>query len=212
MPTSDDLQKQARSFGDTLNDLLNRTVVNGPVLSVVTSQPGDRAWIGYRLTKNEFVPRQAMPLTASEAKPKLFLGAYYVLTIEDGYLTSQRSNGGVYLDADMGTCMFRYDYERDKSGYPESHLHVYGESPALAALGHPKPLGDLHFPMGGRRFRPSLEDIILMLVTEGLVDARDGWESAISEHRERFHKIQLKAAARRDPETAQAGIDTARSD
>jgi hypothetical protein len=63
-------------------------------------------------------------------------------------------------------------------------------------------LKDYHFPVGGRRFRPTLEDIIEFLVLERLVEAHHGWEDAAGEHRSEWDRRQLRAAVRRDPETA----------
>jgi hypothetical protein len=38
-------------------------------------------------------------------------------------------------------------------------------------------LGRLHFPVGGKRFWPCLEDLVEMLIVEGLVSGRDGWQA-----------------------------------
>jgi len=35
-----------------------------------------------------------------------------------------------------------------------------------------------------------------------LADARDGWEDALRAHRQAYWRIQLRAAIRRDPQTA----------
>ncbi len=56
--------------------------------------------------------------------------------------------------------------------------------------------------MGGRRYRPSVEDVIEFLVVEGLVEAHDGWQDAVKVERDEFHQIQLRAAVRRAPEPA----------
>ena len=36
---------------------------------------------------------------------------------------------------------------------------------------------------GGKRFRPSLEEIVEFLVVEGLTGGRPGWDAAVEEHR-----------------------------
>jgi hypothetical protein len=68
-----------------------------------------------------------------------------------------------------------FDYERDKAGgYPEAHLQVPGQSGALAAMTSgpdKRSLDRLHFPVGGRRFRPILEDVIEFLIVEQLAQA-----------------------------------------
>jgi hypothetical protein len=79
---------------------------------------------------------------------------------------------------------------------------VAGTSPALDKIRERRPavateLGQLHFPVGGRRFRPTLEDIVEFLVLEGICDGRPGWENAVQEHRMRWRENQFKAAVRR---------------
>ena len=64
---------------------------------------------------------------------------------------------------------------------------------------------DLHLPAGGRGYRPSLEDLIEFCILEELVTPRPGWQSALDASRDRFHIQQLRAAMRRDPDSA-AGV------
>jgi hypothetical protein len=41
-----------------------------------------------------------------------------------------------------------------------------------------------------------------LLISEKLATAREGWEQVIGESRQQFQRLQLRAAIRRDPETA----------
>ena len=76
---------------------------------------------------------------------------------------------------------------------------------------HPRPVGlfawrakklpDFHFPVG-RRYRPSIEDVIEFLIVEGLAPAKDGWQEAMAETREELRLVQLRSVVRRDPEVA----------
>lgn len=73
----------------------------------------------------------------------------------------------------------------------------------LSAADRPKdPMAKLHFPVGGRRYRPSLEDVIEFLVNERLVRARDGWKKALDSSREEFRDRQLCAAVGFRPDVA----------
>jgi hypothetical protein len=116
----------------------------------------------------------------------------------------------IHAADDERSPLCHFDYERSKSGYPEAHLQVFGESAALTAWeGDPfgrRGLGRLHFPMGGRRYRPILEDVIEFLVAEGLAEARDGWRDVIEAERHEYQQIQLRAAIRRDPDTARSAV------
>ncbi len=51
--------------------------------------------------------------------------------------------------------------------------------------------------MGGRRFRPILEDVIEFLIVEQLAKPRDdGWKDVLDQEREEYYRIQLQAAIR----------------
>ncbi|AYY11516.1 hypothetical protein EF847_01040 [Actinobacteria bacterium YIM 96077] len=115
---------------------------------------------------------------------------------------------GVYADEGRQDCLCHYDYERGKDTYPEAHLQVYGTSPALKSMTKASGvrrvagLEKLHFPVGGRRYRPTLEDIVEFLIVEKFATGRDGWEQVVQENRDRFLEIQLRAAIRRRPDVA----------
>ena len=74
-----------------------------------------------------------------------------------------------------------------------------------------RPLGALHFPVGGKRFRPCLEDVIEFLAVERIVQKKDGYEKLLEAGRERFRRNQLMAAMRRDPETVDRSIERYRT-
>ena len=103
--------------------------------------------------------------------------------------------------------LLHYDYERDKSRYPEAHLHVRATSDAREEVTRRcgregRPLERFHLPLGPRRLRPVLEDLIEFLIVEGLAPRRPGWEAHIRQGRARFMENQLAAAVRSDPEIA----------
>jgi hypothetical protein len=60
-------------------------------------------------------------------------------------------------------------------------------------------MSDLHFPVGGSRFRPSLEDVLDMLVRELGVDHQPEWHDALSAARERWRRVQVAAVVRDAP-------------
>jgi len=64
-------------------------------------------------------------------------------------------------------------------------------------------LESLHCPLGGRRFRPSVEDFIDFLDSENFIEALDMSErTARDASRDRWLKQQLGSVSRSDPETA----------
>jgi hypothetical protein len=71
-------------------------------------------------------------------------------------------------------------------------------------------LSKMHLPVGprgGRRFRPSLEDVVELLVVEELVEARPKWQDALNATRRPFQELQLKAAVRRNQELAKTALE-----
>src|SRR5690606_9032915 len=107
------------------------------------------------------------------------------------------------------------DYVRDPvNQYPGSHLHVGGHRDGLTEIckgsdSASTKLRDLHLPVGGKRFRPSLEDVIEFVILEGMADGRPGWEAVVAEGRALWEERQLKALVRRSPETAAESLRAA---
>jgi hypothetical protein len=60
----------------------------------------------------------------------------------------------------------------------------------------------LHIPVGGRRFRPSLEDFIESPAVHDLIVVHDGYRAVIARHRVDWLRLQLQAAVRNDPDAA----------
>jgi len=116
--------------------------------------------------------------------------------------------------------LFRYHYQRQSAhDLPASHIHVHAHRDALSHVlgqtGTQTPRGkararaddiprmpDLHFPVGGHRFRPCLEDVLEMLVTEFGVDHPDGAIEALRQGRETWRRSQTRTVVRDAPEEA----------
>lgn len=181
--------------------------------------------MAFRITKKDFKPK-LIPLTLGARKAHASLMVAYVLVLdpEGEYLSVSKSQFGLYLDehpSEKPELLAHWDYERQPThGYPAAHVQVNGEAShfdrlcdlARERLGRdcpPRPMGHLHLPVGGRRYRPSLEDVIEFLILENLVDCRAGWKEVIETHREIWEARQLQAAVRRLPQLA---IDQLRAD
>jgi len=211
-PRRGDLSEQIREFAQSQSELLNRTITNGIRLSSFLRRDGAQGWVGYRISKLD-LSGEAIPVTLTDAPPTCHLRVLHIFRLDDEgkWLMNVESTFGLYADETWESVIFHYDYKRDpEDSYPTPHINVSGDSPQLQALatrvGKQLSLKDLHLPVGGRRYRPSLEDLVEFLVVHGLAEARPGWQDAIGEHRARFQKRQLGAAVRRDPETALAEL------
>lgn len=106
------------------------------------------------------------------------------------------------------------EFERDYTSAPCAHIHYSGVagllSPALMQnfqnkSGNPRKKGrldELHLPVGGKRFRPSLEDFLYFVISECGFRGRPGWEPALQERRRVWLSKQASAATRDHPEAA----------
>ncbi len=209
-----DLERQGRAFAASLSDLLNGTICDGIRLTAVLHQQTASVRVGYDLTQQQWDVRRGIPLRLKNRKPSAFLVVSYRLCAdpENEYLAVRSSTLALTLSEDLSAELFHVDYERDKGdGYPEAHLQIVAQSDHWQALcsargGKGRELGRLHFPVGGRRFRPTLEDLIEFLIVERLVEPRPDWERPVEAGRRDFQERQLRAAVRRNPEVARDAL------
>jgi hypothetical protein len=208
--TNSALERLAREFAADLSTLLNRTVTTGLRFSTVL-RPPSYCLLARGIGKHNLKP-ELIPLTTGRKKPTGYLLVISTLELdhEETFLTVNKSQVGLYASETLKEMVFHYDYNREpatEEPYPNPHFQVAGQSETLATLiaaspSAPKSLRDMHFPVGGRRFRPTVEDVVEFLVIEGLAEAHDGWEDAVDERRQAWREAQLKAAVRRYPEWA----------
>jgi hypothetical protein len=219
------LREEAYELAGALSEMLNHTVCNGVRLSAVlrTRIPGAKNGvnIGYNLTRRKQDLRKGIPVTISNKAPKFFLGFFMHIEADDAgkYMMVKESMTILALDADLSRELLHYDYQRDKHkqppGYPEAHVQVCASSADWEIAGHRSAedqldLSKMHLPVGpvgGRRFRPTLEDIIEFLIVEGLVAKRAGWKAALDKTRKPFQELQLKAAVRKNQQLAIEALD-----
>lgn len=211
-----DLVQRSREFRDELTTLLNVTVCNGPQLTVLAFP--DYTVVGFKISRYN-VRGEGLPITISQKAPKFYLSLSIRLQpdVQEEYL-AVRSSAMILATEPLVTnenMLLHYDYERDKQeGYTEAHLHICATSAAWEEAGRRhdgdvRLLDRLHLPVGGRRFRPTLEDILEFLIAERLVEARPNWKDSLEASREGFRERQLRAAIRRFPEVA---LDQLRAD
>ncbi|MGJ9543244.1 hypothetical protein ACRQFO_09365 [Actinotignum sp. GS-2025b] len=63
-------------------------------------------------------------------------------------------------------------------------------------------IADVHFPVGGRRFRPCLEEILLFVIDEFGVACTPQALEALQQGMRKWEEIQLESAIRNNPATA----------
>lgn len=116
--------------------------------------------------------------------------------------------------------LFRLDYLRDpRSGVPSVHYNIHAHRDevvyamlqgecnrrqrkrrsGLDAKGAYPRISQLHFPVGGPRFRPCLEDMLQMVIEEFGVQTEEGWRSVLEEGRAQWRSAQLRALIWKNP-------------
>ncbi|WEV69420.1 hypothetical protein OZX73_00530 [Bifidobacterium sp. ESL0775] len=126
------------------------------------------------------------------------------------------------------TPIFHYDYLRDPSGdIPSAHINVHASNDDAVRVmlacgiknrgrerrrkflkeGFFPTFSSLHFPVGGSKFRPCLEDVLQMLVYEFGIATQPGWQSAIDEGRASYRELQLRAMIRDNPQIAASQLE-----
>jgi hypothetical protein len=201
-----DLERKAFGFAQELQGTLNATICRDVRLRAVQRPSASVPvfTVGSGLSRSNLTQPTGFPVRIDNKKPRIWMNLSYQVHLDDEgrYLTVHKSYCGIFSDEELETCLCHFDYEREKDKYTSAHLQVHGQSAALEALNRAgdekRPLEKLHFPVGGKRFRPSLEDIIEFLVAERLTDGREGWERVVEEGRGRFQRNQLRAAIRRN--------------
>jgi hypothetical protein len=186
-------------------------VTDGIRVIAITDNAAQQARIGYGVSPSDLEPTM-IPLAFGRKTPHLYLGLLFRMAADDPGKYPMIWSSVMYLspDPDGARTLLHYDYERDKAdNYPEAHLQVCASSEdweeAMSRYGRRgRPLKKLHLPVGGRRFRPTVEDLIEFLIIERLATGRRGWEKHVEEGRRRFEERQLRAAVRRHPDIALA--------
>ncbi|BDY32991.1 hypothetical protein [Mycolicibacterium mageritense] len=213
-----DLRDRSHQFKDELSDFLNATVCQGVRLNCMVFKTAGYTVVGYKNDRHN--PRgAAFPLKINR-DPKFYLSLSIRLHPDPrgGDFLMVHSSAMILRtgpEITDGNMLLHYDYERDKpDDYPEAHLQICAtseewEKTGVRLDGNQRLLPKLHLPVGGRRFRPTLEDIVEFLIVEKLVESREGWKQAVKAGRDRFREKQLRAAIRNTPEVA---LDQLRKD
>lgn len=116
----------------------------------------------------------------------------------------------------------RWDYNRNprSKDIPLAHLHIHAHRDAWTHVmleggatsrrarkraidsSQTPTLSELHFPVGGKRFRPSLEEVLLFLISELGVSCEPQRKCVLERKQSEWEKIQARAVVRTHPDQA----------
>lgn len=164
------IAEQATVFAELLTHLLRSAV--DPMVTFGVVQAREAFIIGPEpLTEIEHT-RIPMRRKADSGKASLELRVFYRCVADDQgeYLAVDASTLGLWICAsgDKARPAFRIEFDRRAHSKPQAHVHIHAESTEIGWLygtaGRPlSPMQELHFPMGGRRFRPTIEEFLLFI-------------------------------------------------
>ncbi len=225
MTPSVDLEAEASEFARRLNQRV-RAVLPGPQHpfgAVVLPGHTPRLLVGLADPADEDRVQQPLRLSIAGRTRNIDLhlrAEYYCCLDSQGrFLTIEESRFSVGL-VNVTDPLLRYEFDRGRGArqrIPAAHLQVHAHRDEFTYLmahadeGRPKErwrkqrmprLAEFHFPMGGDRFRPCLEDVIWTLATEfGVQLKKTGW-TILREGRAEWRRYQLASAVRDAPDTA----------
>lgn len=217
------LQQESEQFADDMTRTVRHVLGEDQPRFVALMN----AETGADVTRFVVRPTEATPILVTiGSKPALELkpSFYCVWDHRRAYLAVESAKMEV-RPVGREPALFRYEYvRRMQEALPCAHLQVHAHRDEFVyqlvrggkgrratrrsrKLDQPDPssypvLADVHFPLGGHRFRPCLEDVLQMLVEEFGVDCQETARTALEEGRADWRRKQVAAAARDAPETA----------
>lgn len=220
--TDDPLRVHVEEFVDTLNGLVGGVLDTSARFEAEFVPDRQQAIVRPPYPEPDKVP--AIPLVRAEddaRSPALFLGVTYKVAMDTRGTHLQVITSTISLRVDVTggqrvpRPLVRVEYDRAqvRPGKTAAHVHLHANSPEMAwvfgSSGQAAPdLHALHFPVGGRRFRPTLEEFLLFLDREGLFsDWKDGWKPKVIQSLEAWGRLQARATARQFPDEAVGALE-----
>lgn len=214
--------EQAKDFARQLETLL--TGVLGAQDEAYVEEPEGRHSRGGNMTYNIVQKAERGIVLTCDGEPVLTLSFAFYCSCANADAPLRVDKSSVMLsDAIEHTPLVRYDFIRSPhSQIPAAHINVYGSNDAatrlmLACAGGQRSrsrrkqfvekgafptFSSLHFPVGGDRLRPGVEDLLQMAAYEFHIDVADGWQEALEDSRARYRAEQVRALVREFPDLA----------
>lgn len=199
---------QAQELADRLEGTLRQTLPGEPRIRAQLFETTGRVRVSAVDDKGSIAPAR-LPLHIDGVR--LANWSFYLFTDSsyEGFLRVDQMRITLFSEFEDSPIV-RLEYEGKTTGPPVSHWQFHGERGALSFLlarafqkgkkgSAPMSLSSLHFPTGGRRFRPGLEDFIHFLIQDCGVDRLDGWKRALEDGRELARRFQVRTIARDYP-------------
>lgn len=155
---------------------------------------------------------KGIPLTVGDSTDVVYRLKFLALCTwsEDQKFVGIKLSRVTLVVEDVAEPVLRLQYVKDADRDPVSHFHLHSHHPGLMgamsqgkkgsrAVKHSPRTEVIHMPTGGHRFRPTIEDIMQMLVNDFGINAAEGWREELEEGRAIFKESQLSAAISDNP-------------
>lgn len=201
-----DVEQAALEFAQEVLDGVLPVPTSVPLDDRVV-QAGTLDGVRYRLQPTA---RNGQVVLAKDDQPIAHLRITFQCTADaqGAYLAVERCDIGLYSGVDGRLPIVRLDFRRDMYSAPSCHRNVHaetGQATRILTLGNPEHSGvfpKLHFPIGGPRMRPCLEDFLEFVLREFGVDRLPGAPDVIADGRERWRRRQIGTSVRDSPDEA----------
>ncbi|BAU97433.1 hypothetical protein N24_3171 [Corynebacterium suranareeae] len=194
-----DFQRQATEFALDIKDLLD------------TCLPGETGFrqgtVATEGLRANFEASKVLYLGKDRSNRASISCGYYLCANSTGkHLAVESSSFKVEFKANKRPIpIVRFEYERHARNKPVQHFQFHSESLPLAILlaragryDIAAQQQDVHFPMGGHRYRVCLEDIVELVIREFRAEANPNWETRVQEGRRVFRERQTDTIIRKN--------------
>ncbi len=215
----DPLVEKAQRFAQEIEDLVNKTICTDFRLETLQTVPGQVQIVSKPMSEAISLKPVSHPIEFSQlvrGKPVLGIKLGYSVELDSKTkdLRVRTSSAAITLIQEKEKPIIRLEFERDQGLEPgkisarkhsrhAAHVHIHGTSADLSYIWglhgrHAKrDLESLHIPVGGRRFRPTIEDLIEFLCQEEIINGiKPGGLKALEQGRTRWLAIQLTSTIR----------------
>lgn len=217
-----ELREQAQQFADRLTTSVHAIARACEPFVVKALETGD----GVERLAIMQEPDTGVPLTVA-GDVLLTLKVQYMCAWDRArhFLAVNESKVKVYAGGQaQGEPLFRYEYVRHpRKDHPGAHIQIHAHRDGIthvmsraggstkrarrrADSGSVPRMSELHFPVGGPRYRPCLEDVLEMLVCELGVDCDSAGREALATGREEWRRSQTRTVVRDAPDEAAAAL------
>lgn len=195
--------ERARSFAADLTATIQAVFPSSPEMQARVESSGARVQIS-AFDEEGKVGRLPLFIDGNQV-------AYWKLSMladldwRASYLKIMKSIFSLFASVDRPP-LVRYEFDDGMRTAPVAHWQIHGERGAFSyllglaqAAGKdlkPYSLSSVHFPVGGPRMRPGVDDLLEFMVRECGFDVQPQWERAILVDRRRYRTIQARTIAR----------------